>query len=358
MRTRSTILLTFLIIICAAGAKLAAPPSPARDMAEAATKFLDSLTPELRAKAALAFDDKSREDWHYVPRTRAGVEFGEMSESQRIAARDLMRSALSSRGMNKVEEIMLLDAVLREMEQGRGPRRDPLAYSIAVFGNPGAAGDGGGHGGARGGAEPWGWKIEGHHLSLNFTSIADAMAVTPSFLGAHPAEVRRGDRAGVRVMAWEEDLARDLLASLNDDQRKAAIISDKPPADIMAVPGRLLDEIESAGAAVSSMSEHQRAIVERLLEEYAGTLRHEFAERELERIHAAGIENVRFAWVGSDQRDEGHYYRLSGPTFVIEYDNTQNRANHVHTVWRDRQRDFGHDLLSEHYEHGHGPPGK
>ncbi len=311
-------------------------------MAEEAVRFLDSLTPDLRAKAALAWNDKAREDWHYVPRDSAGVEFSEMNESQRIAARALMRSALSSRGMNKVEEIMLLDTVLREMEAGRGPRRDPLAYSIAVFGNPGV-----------GETEPWSWKIEGHHISLNFTSIADDTAVTPSFLGANPAEVRSGDRAGVRVLAWEEDLARQLLASLNDEQRKAAIISDKAPGDIMAVPGRSLKEIDSAGAAVSSMDEHQRAIVGQLLEEYAGTLRHELAAHELERIRAAAIEKIRFAWMGSDQRGEGHYYRLTGPTFVIEYDNTQNRANHVHTVWRDRQRDFGHDLLKEHYEHDH-----
>lgn len=347
MRHAPTIWLALLILACAAGAERISSQSPARGMAEAAAKFLDSLTPELRAKAALPWNDKAREDWHYVPRARAGIEFSEMSENQRMAARDLMRSALSLRGMNKAEEIMLLDAVLREMQQGGGPRRDPLAYSIAVFGSP-ASGEA---------AEPWGWKIEGHHISLNFTAVTDALAVTPSFLGANPAEVRRGDRAGVRVLASEEDLARELLASLNDDQRRAAIIGEKAPPDIMAVPGRSLDEVDSTGVQTSSMNEQQRAILQRLLEEYAGTLRHELAEHELERIRAAGIENVRFAWMGSDKRGEGHYYRLSGPTFVIEYDNTQDRANHVHTVWRDRQRDFGRDLLKEHYEHGDGPPG-
>jgi len=349
MRNRSSMWFALAVASCAAAAHLTTSQTPAEEMSEAAARFLDSLTPELRARAALPWNDKAREDWHYVPRDSAGVEFSEMTENQRMAARAIMRSALSSRGMNKVEEIMLLDAVLREMEQGRGPRRDPLAYSIAIFGNPGGAA-----GADRGGGgEPWGWKIEGHHISLNFTTVADATAVTPSFLGANPAEVRQGDRAGVRVLAWEEDFARELLASLNDEQRKAAIISDKAPADIQAVPGRSLEEIDSAGAAVSSMEAHQRDIVERLLEEYAGTLRHELADHELERIHAAGIENVRFAWMGSDRRGEGHYYRLTGPTFIIEYDNTQNRANHVHTVWRDRQRDFGHDLLKEHYEHDH-----
>jgi hypothetical protein len=330
-----------VIVVCTAGAEWTHRQEPTRDMAAAASAFLDALTPELRARASVPLNDKAREDWHYVPRERAGVEFGAMTDHQRMAARALLRSVLSSRGMNKVEQIMLLDAVLRETEHGRGPRRDPLAYSIAIFGTPGRAN------------EPWGWKIEGHHISLNFTAVVDAMAVTPSFLGANPAEVGQGERAGVRALAWEEDLARELLASLNAEQRRAAIISDQAPPDIMAVPGRALDEIDSGGAQVSSMDQRQRCVIERLLEEYAGTLRHELAEHELERIRAAGIENVRFAWMGSDRRGEGHYYRLSGPTFVIEYDNTQDHANHVHTVWRDRQRDFGHDLLKEHHAHGH-----
>lgn len=340
MLNAAKIWLMLMLIACAAGAEWAAPKSPAQEMAEAATKFLDSLTPDQRTKAALKFDDKAREDWHYVPRENAGVEFSEMTANQRMAARTLLRSALSSRGMNKVEEIMLLDAVLREVEKDSGPRRDPLAYSIAVFGTPEEAG-------------PWGWKIEGHHISLNFTGVADEAAVTPSFLGANPAEVRQGDRAGVRVMAAAEDIARELLALLNDAQRKAAIIGEKAPGDILAVPGRSLSEIDSMGVEVAAMDQAQRALIERLLQEYAENLRQELADHELERIRAAGIDKIRFAWMGGTKRGEGHYYRLSGPTFVIEYDNTQNNANHVHTVWRDRTRDFGHDLLKEHYEHGH-----
>lgn len=348
MPSRKRVLLVTGLLAAAATVATAcwmALRTPAADMAAAATAFLDSLTPQLRARAALPFDDASREDWHYIPRHTAGVEFSEMNDAQRLAARNLMRAALSSRGMNKVEEIMQLDAVLREMEKGAGPRRDPLAYSIVVFGTPGA-------GGANGDGR-WGWKLEGHHISLNFTGVKDDTAVTPSFLGANPAEVRQGDRAGVRVLAWEEDMARELLASLTPEQRREAIIGDVAPPDILAAPGRSLDVIDSTGIAFSSMDAGQRALVERLLAEYAGTLRHELADHELDRIRAAGLDKIRFAWLGSDRRGEGHYYRLCGPTFVIEYDNTQNGANHVHTVWRDRQRDFGHDLLKEHYEHDH-----
>jgi len=335
----TSIVVLVLMAVTAAAAGWGSRRTSEADMAGAAGRFLDSLSPELRTKAAVAFDAKAREDWHYVPRQRDGVEFGEMNEKQRIVARELMRSALSSRGMNKVEEIMLLDAVLKEMEQGAPVRRDPLAYTIAVYGTPGTG-------------KPWGWRIEGHHVSLNFTGASGGTAVTPAFLGANPAEVRQGARAGVRVLAAEEDLARELLRSLDEVQRKEAVIGETAPGDILSSPGRSLDEVTTTGLAVSAMNAAQRGLVERLLEEYAGNLRHELASHELERIRAAGIEKIRFAWMGGAERGTPHYYRLGGPTFIIEYDNTQNDANHVHTVWHDRERDFGHDLLKEHYDRG------
>ncbi len=323
-------------------------------MAVAAARFLESLSPELRARAQRPFDDKAREDWHYIPRKGSGIEFGEMNVEQRRAARDLMRSALSSQGMNKVEQIMQLDAVLREMEQEKGPRRDPLAYSISVFGSPArdaADAPGAGHDDAH--RAPWGWKLEGHHISLNFTGVHEHTASTPAFLGSNPGEVRQGDRAGVRVLAAEEDLARELLASLTPEQRREAILSGDAPKDILAAPGRDVSKVDGTGLPVGAMNARQRGVVDRLLREYAHNLRQELAEQELARIGAAGKDKIRFAWIGSDQRGQGHFYRLSGPTFVIEYDNTQNDANHIHTVWRDRERDFGHDLLREHIEHDH-----
>lgn len=320
--------------------------APAARMAAAAAKFLDTLTPELRAKAALPFADEGRLDWHFVPRARIGVAFKAMDDTQRIAARELVRSALSSSGANKVEEIMALETVLREIEKGARPgHRDPLAYSIVVFGEPDAGAD----------AKPWAWKIEGHHVSLNFTGVNQQTAVTPAFLGSSPARIPHGERAGLRVLAAEEDLGRELLASLDTDQRRAAIIADVAPADIVAIPGRSIDQVDASGLAVASMNADQRAIVERLLGAYAGNMRQDLAEHELQRIAAAGIDQLRFAWMGGEKRGEGHYYRLSGPTFVIEYDNTQGGANHVHSVWRDRQHDFGRDLLKEHHEHAHRP---
>jgi hypothetical protein len=264
----------------------------------------------------------------------------DMTDAQRRAARDLLRSALSTQGVHKVEQIMSLDAILREIENN--PGRDPLQYTFAVYGDPGSN-------------SPWGWKVEGHHISLNFTFVNGyPVATTPSFLGANPATVASGPRAGARAMAVEEDLGRELLGSFDDAQRTEAVIAERAPSDILLIPGRSFDAAPSMGIAYASMSADQRRMLEELIDEYAHNLRRDLAEAELARIRAAGLDAIRFAWAGSVEPGRGHYYRISGPTFVIEYDNTQNNANHVHTIWHDRDRNFGRDALREHYERDHG----
>jgi hypothetical protein len=313
-------------------------------MAGAARRLLDALPQERRARCRQEFDGPARMDWHFVPRTRPGVQLGETSDAQRIAARDLLRSVLSSQGALKAEAIMALDGVLRDTERaagGDGKTRDPMAYTISVYGTPRAG-------------ETWGWKIEGHHLSLNFTVVNDEVAgATPFFMGAHPARVDAGPEAGRRALAAEEDLAYDLLATLDDAQRAVAVIAERAPGDILTQPGRGLDGAPAAGLEVAKMRPEQRGIVEALLDEYAHNLRGELASAELDRIHKAGMDAIRFAWAGSAERTRGHYYRLAGPTFVIEFDNTQDGANHIHAVWRDLANDWGADLLARHYATEH-----
>lgn len=313
--------------------------APDARMAAAAGALLGSMDGELRSRCALPFDVKAREDWHFVPRERPGVRMSEMNDAQRVAARGLLRSALSSQGVLKVEQVMSLDAVLREIENN--PGRDPLQYTFTIYGEPG-------------GNAPWGWKVEGHHVSLNFTCVkGEVVGTTPSFLGASPAKVESGPRAGVRALAVEEDLGRELVRSLDAAQRAEAVIATAAPAEVITVPGRSLDGAPSAGIAYGKLTATQQGMLVALLGEYARTLRAELAEHELERIRAKGMEAVRFAWAGSLEAGQGHYYRITGPTFVIEYDNTQNNANHVHTVWHDRERDFGRDALREHYRQDH-----
>jgi hypothetical protein len=314
-------------------------------MVGAAQRFLAALDEGQRQKAALAFDDGERLRWRFVPGQYPGVQLGELSPAQKELAHGLLRCSLSSAGYLKTTSIVRLEQVLKDLAQQKGQpaeHRDPERYSIAVFGTPSAA-------------EPWGWRFQGHHVSLNFSgSKGDLVATTPAFLGANPHVVRQGPLAGLRVLGAEEDLARALLGQLDDDQRKRALLDVKAPADVILGPDRAATFLgEPKGLPAAAMNDGQKELLMQIVREYAENLRPEFAQKQLERIRAAGLEKIAFAWAGSLEPGKPHYYRVHGPTFVVEYDNTQDDANHVHTVFRDLERDFGGDLLREHVEHGH-----
>ena len=321
-------------------------PEPApKGMASAASAWLATLDDEQRGRALLSWDGAERKNWHYVPKQRKGLRIEEMTPAQRLAAHDLLRSALSSRGYLKATTIISLEAVLRRIEQARGRRathRNPELFTFAVFGEPS-------------GKKPWGWRVEGHHLSLNFSSVTgEWVATTPTFFGANPATVPDGPEAGLRVLADEEDLARRLLESMTPAQRERAVIADRAPRDILLGPGRKADLKERSGLPVASMNDSQKQLLWRLIEEYAENLRHDLAESRLQRIREAGLDGVHFAWAGDARPGKPHYYRIHGPTFVVEYDNMHPDPGHIHTVWRDPAGDFGEDLLRRHLEkHGH-----
>jgi hypothetical protein len=310
----------------------------ARGMAVAAQNFWNGLSPELQAKAGFKFDNEERFNWHFIPRERKGITWNEMDAGQQALAHAFLASGLSNRGYQQAETIMSLDAVLKEMEKGKGPKRDPGNYAFSVFGTPGEK-------------ETWGWRVEGHHLSLNFT-IVNGRAV------AGPANVLQGPRKGLRVLAVEEDLGMDLIHSLSDDQKKAAIISDKSPNEIITSNSRRANPGPPVGIAESDLTPQQQKLLVTLIENYAYRLRPELADDDLARIDKAGLANVKLAWAGATEMGKGHYYRIQGPTFLVEFDNTQNNANHIHTVWRDPANDWGEDLLKEHYQsttHGEHP---
>ncbi len=311
-----------------------AVPNPAAEMAAAAQRFLRALSPEHRTTAVIPFDDAERQNWHYIPRDRRGVSMKQLTPEQRELGSALLRSSLSEEGLRKADGIRKLDRVL--FEQTGSAIRDEHLYYFSIFGQPANSG-------------PWGWRLEGHHISLNFT-LRDGRVVstTPFFFGANPAEVRTGPRRGVRVLAAEEEMGRALLRSLSEAQRAKAIISADAPADILASPGRGA-QLDPQGLRCSELSAEQQRKVMDLINMYAHRLRRELVEGELGRIRQAGVEKIRFAWAGGSEPGQPHYYRIQGPTFVIEYDNTQNNANHIHTAWRDPERDFGLDPLRAHY---------
>ena len=328
-----------LVLLVGTGIGLIArtpPPTPPPAMTAAARALLDSLTPEQKAVAQFSFDAEERFVWFYTPVPRKGLTLKAMTEPQRKLAMTLLRSGLSEKGYAKAETIRSLEDVLVEMG-GNPTQRDRELYYFSIFGQPDAK-------------STWGWKYEGHHLSQNWTVVnGTAMATTPQFFGANPAEVRQGAKNGLRALAAEEDLGFDLLRSLDLSQRQTAIIDPKSPNDILTTNTREAAIQADRGLPFSQMNGTQQAALLRLIEEHAGAQTDPIARDRLARAKTA-LTGVKFAWMGGTEKGQGHYYRVQGPSFLIEFDNTQNNANHIHQVWRDFKGDWGRDLLAEHYK--------
>jgi hypothetical protein len=331
-----------VIVAVGLGASTIASQKSAAAMAKAATQFIDSLSADQKARAVLPFDNDDRLRWHFIPNEmfpRKGIMIKDLNESQRRLAHDLLRTGLSARGYNKVTSIIELEDILRTIEAGGKFARSKDEYLFTVFGTPAPKGN-------------WGWRVEGHHISVRFT-VADGasrgrLASSPMFLGTNPAEVREGDKKGWRILADEEDAARTLVLALSPDQQKQAIISATAPNDIVTMNRNDITPLPDQGVTYASLRPEQQQLLMRLIEVYTSNMETDIAADRLARIKAAGLEKLRFAWAGETEKGRRHYYMVQGPTFLIEYDNTQNNANHIHSVWRDFNGDFGRDLLREH----------
>ncbi len=312
------------------------------DMSAAATAFLGGLTDAQKAKASFDWKDAERLNWHFIPRERKGLPIKELDEKQRNLGRALLATGLSKGGNEKALQIMSLEAILKELEGPTGRMvRDPELYFFSIFGKPGAG-------------ATWGWRVEGHHLSLNYTIVGGKTVLgVPAFFGTNPGEVKSGPRKGLRVLGNDEDMARELVKSLNDEQKKAAVFSAEAPKDILAVPGKKVAALEPLGLPASKMTEAQAAQLLALVKEYANRLRGELAQLDVDRAEKAPKDQLHFAWAGGLNRGDGHYYRVQGPGFLIEYDNTQNGANHVHSVWHDLANNFAEDALRKHVSEDH-----
>jgi hypothetical protein len=339
-----------LIVTAGVLGSVVASQRAASNMAQAATALVESLTPEQRQKIALPLDSSDRTRFHFVPvnmHPRLGLPFKEMTEAQRQKAHDLLRSGLSQRGYTTTMTIINdLEAILRDTERAAriakggdgsgGNLRDPEAYFFTIFGTPGPK-------------SAWGWRVEGHHVSLHFTvANGNAVVAAPSFWGANPAEVRDGPHKGLRALDKEQDVGRAMVQALDQNQRKTAIFSETAPNDIITMTAVEVEPLSPPGLAASDMNAKQRELLMQLIDVYASQMTPDVAAERLAAIRKAGIEKITFAWAGSIEPNERHYYRVQGPTFLIEFDNTQNNANHIHSVWRDFANDFGRDLLRDH----------
>jgi hypothetical protein len=309
-------------------------------MAEAANRFLAALTPEQRAKATFAFEEDERQNWHFVPVERKGLALRDMTSAQKHLATALLSAGLSQQGYLKAESVMSLEDVLRVIEHGTGPERDPEKYYVSIFGTPSTGGT-------------WGYRVEGHHLSQNYTVVGGHVAGAPSFFGANPAEVKEGPRKGLRVLGAEEDLGRAVIQALDPEQRKVAIVDPQAYKDILTFESRQAAlKGQPSGLQASKMSARHLELLMALLEEYTRNMPDQIAEAREEQIRKAG-KDIYFAWAGGTEKGEPHYYRVQTASFLIEYDDTQNNANHIHSVWRDFNGDFGVDLLKLHYQTSH-----
>ena len=319
-----------------AGARAAAPASSTA----AAQALAAGVTGPAKEKALLPFDHEARTQMNYVPMVRAGVPLDELGEPQKQQALSLLHAGLSDSGFATARTIIAHEDILREIEKGQGVknymRRQPGLYYTAVFGTPAAD-------------TPWGWRFEGHHLSVNVTHTGkDGDVVAPLFFGSNPAKVLTGPQAGLRILAAEEDDARALIETFTAEQKTTAIIAPETTNDIVSTNKPQVAPMAFEGVAAGSLTAAQKTQLRKLIDVYANRVPAAQRASQLARMEKAGFDKLHFAWAGSLERGKKHYYRIHGPTMLIEYDNSQNDANHIHSVWRDFEYDWGGDALRKH----------
>lgn len=332
------------------------------DIKAKTSQLLATFSEEQLSAAQLVFEDTSRTRWTNLPvglAPRSGIRFGELSEVSRIALHELLTTILSSQGYLKTTSIMMLDDILNQIfaeanERGIVPDEaleqisrlqwDFENYYLTFWNTPNTE-------------IPWGFKLEGHHLSLNLTAVLNDFTLNPLFVGSDPHVVPITKYAGLKVLSNEEEYAFELLNLLTEDQKDVAILSEEVPGDIITNPEGPNRIDEYYGINASEFNEQQKAALMRLIMEYVNNLEHEISHEFSVKIQSSGLDEVYFAWIGSQEPKDRHYYLINAPDFMIEYDNAggfPHNGNHIHAIWRDKANDFGEDILRKHYsEHDH-----
>jgi len=331
------------------------------DMVKVTVDFLESLSTDERSKVQFTMDDSLRTQWTNLPiglAPRKGLRYGDLSEKSKVSFHKILSTVFSSQGYLKTFAIMQVDDILHEIfeiaherqqidEQTIGFIRtldwDYGNYFIAILGNPRIE-------------EAWGFKFEGHHISVNLTVTKDSFSMTPLFLGSDPAVVEVTQYAGLRALSKEEDYGFWFVNTLDDAQKAKATLSQEVPGDILTNPDRPQWYDEFMGIKGSELSPEQQKILHYLIEEYMGNMEKEKAEDYLAILHARGMDEVYFAWIGSYEPMKPHYYMIHSPDFIIEYDNVGflDNANHIHSIFREKGNDFGEDILRKHLlDHKH-----
>ena len=311
---------------------------------EAAAAFVAALDEAGRRAALSPFDTPDRQEWTYLPGPRAGVAVEDLDDAAQARLDALLDATLSPAGAERTRQVMDLDDTLRGLERDRGKggweRRSSGRYWVRVLGDPAD--------------RAWGWHLGGHHVGIHATVVGDALASTPCFLGANPAVVPSGPHTGLQVLREEEALARELLGALSADQLRTAVVSTSAPGDIATRHDPVADpSVVPVGLAHDDLDASQQGRLEAVVRCYVDRARDDVAAERWRTLVDEGLGAVTFAWAGSPTPGEPHYYAVKGESFLVEYDNTQDGANHAHTVWRDVRRDWGQDLLAQHHAADH-----
>lgn len=328
----SLLLPTVIILSTQATTTFAQAPSPGKAMSQAATRLVEVLDHSQKLKATFKYDDPERVNWHFIPRDRKGIGMWDLNGATKAAAEALVKSGLTQAGYHKTLEVRSLEEVLYLFEGGeeaaRREKRHPHKYYISIFGTPGPK-------------ALWGWRFEGHHLSLNF-SIKNGKIVssTPEFFGANPGQIDAGPGRFLRVLGKREDIARQILKATPADKQDQLWLSKEAPKDIRGggVAQPIVDKTE--GVAYADMTPEQQKLLKALIAEYLTAMPATVVRERLQAIEKSGMDGIHFAWWGGSELNEPHHYVVQGRTFIIEYNNTQNSANHVHAIWRNLGGDF------------------
>ena len=331
MKIKKEFLVIILVLLFGAVAFTYTNKTPAED-------FLKSLDTEQLKKVQLPFDHLSRQFWHFLPGSmwpRSGIMLKDMNRTQKQKFFVLLREQLSEAGFEKIMSIMDLENVMAKMGQD-AEMRDAEKYFIAIYGNPLED-------------KLWAWSFEGHHISLNFTITDKKVSMSPRFLGASPAIIPSGYRKGERTLAEEDDMGLELINSMSTEQRVKTIFSTKPYIEIVTSNASEVGPLRPVGIAVSELNKDQQDHLKELIGVYLSSMPEALAKQRMEQIDQENFDAIRFGWAGATALGEGHYYRIQGQSFLIEFDNTIANANHIHTVWRDFDGDFGKDIIKEHY---------
>ncbi|MDF8263333.1 DUF3500 domain-containing protein [Luteipulveratus flavus] len=315
------------------------PDPDVRRTAELVERLQRSLSPARRASATEEANDPERRRWTYLPGQRPGLPLAELDADQHALVMELLEALESGEGRLAVGAVEV-ERVRRTLA-GAQPRPGDDRYWLRLIGSPGP--------------QPWGWRVNGHHLAVHVLVVDGECSVTPHFIGSEPATLPSGTAwPGRRLLGPEEDLAHDLLASFEPDRRARAVASDRAPRDILTGADPVADpSVLPPGLIRRDMTGDQRALLDALVRRYLARAPRSRARAAWAAAEDEGLDRLAFAWAGSSVPGVGRYYCIHGPTLLIEYDNTQDDANHAHSVWRDLTLDWGEDLLRRHRASSH-----